>query len=71
MTATVKIGLGIYSSGFFMKKNQESKPVFRLASVIPPLGRERGSGATGGWFWSATVLEAAAKEQDSLRGLWL
>lgn len=65
MTATVKIGPGIYSSGFFMKKNQESKPVFRLASVIPPLGRERG------WFWSATVLEAAAKEQDSLRGLWL
>lgn len=39
-----------------------TNPVFRLVSVIAALMRERGcvSGATGGSFWSATVLEAAA-----------
>lgn len=41
MTAMVKIRVGIYSSGFFMKKNHEANPVFRLASVIPTLMRER------------------------------
>lgn len=45
-----------------MKKNHERNPVFRLASVIPTLVGERG-------VCGATVLQAAAQEQYSLRGL--
>lgn len=75
VTGTVKTRLGINSSGFLMKKNREPNPVLRLVSVIPTLVRERE--AVSVWShrealsWSATVLEAAAPEQYSLRSLWL
>lgn len=42
ITETIKIRLGIYISGFLMKKSHEPNPVFRLASLIPTLMRERG-----------------------------